>query len=59
MSTNQLWLVPNVMHEDKEFTTRAFLCADKVVNTHICFYYYVIHKGSITMAPDLQKNMDD
>lgn len=56
---NQLQFMPNVLHEDEEFVPRAFLCANKVVNTHICFYHYVVREGSITTAEDLRKNVGD
>jgi len=48
-----------ITHEDEEFTPRAFLEAESVVETGICFYNYVIRDGSITMKRDLRKNAED
>ena len=59
LKENQLKFIPNILHEDEEFTPRVFLCAKKVVNTRICFYHYVVHEGSITTATDMRKNISD
>lgn len=48
-----------ILHEDEEFTPRAFLAAETVVDSGICFYYYVIREGSITTQKDLRKNAGD
>lgn len=48
-----------ILHEDEQFTPRAFLAAQRTVNSHICFYHYVIRNGSITTSPDLRKNASD
>lgn len=48
-----------ILHEDEQFTPRAFLAAKRVVNSHVCFYHYVLRNGSITTKPDLRKNALD
>lgn len=48
-----------ILHEDEEFTPRAFLEAAQVVGTGIKFYSYVIRPNSITTGRDQRKNMSD
>lgn len=48
-----------ILHEDEQFTPRAFLAAERVVNSHVCFYHYVIRDGSITTRRDMRKNAKD
>ncbi|MBO5797156.1 MAG: glycosyltransferase [Clostridia bacterium] len=48
-----------ILHEDEEFTPRAFLEAERVVDTGINFYSYVIRANSITTGKDQRKNMSD
>lgn len=48
-----------ILHEDEEFTPRAFLAAEAVVDSGVCFYYYVVRDGSITTQKDLRKNARD
>lgn len=48
-----------ILHEDEQFTPRAFLAAERVANSRVCFYHYVIRDGSITTKPDLRKNARD
>ena len=56
---NQLQFQKGILHEDEEFTPRAFLAANKVVNTHVCCYHYVIRGNSITTRKDMRKNAED
>jgi len=56
---NQLFFKDGILHEDEQFTPRAFLKADTVFNSGIVFYDYYIHGGSITRSPNLQKNAQD
>lgn len=46
------------LHEDEEFTPRAFLKAEKVVCTGILFYHYIIRDNSITTQKDKRKNAE-
>ena len=48
-----------ILHEDEQFTPRAFLQAEHVVESGVCFYHYVIREGSITTQKDLRKNAQD
>lgn len=48
-----------IRHEDDEFTPRAFLAANTVIETNIAFYSYVFREDSITTQKDLRKNADD
>lgn len=56
---NALRFKVGILHEDEEFTPRAFLKANRVVDTGVCFYHYIIREGSITTAKDLRKNGRD
>lgn len=56
---NELEFKVGILHEDEQFTPRAFLAAASVVNSHICFYRYVIRENSITTVKDLRKNGKD
>lgn len=46
-------------HEDEDFTPRAFLAAERVVNSRVLLYHYVIRAGSITGRKDLRNNARD
>lgn len=46
------------LHEDEEFTPRAFLKAGQVVCTGIVFYHYIIRNNSITTQKDKRKNAE-
>lgn len=56
---NDLRFKKGILHEDEQFTPRAFLKAKTVVNTYISFYRYVLREDSITTARDLRKNGAD
>lgn len=53
---NKLLFKIGRLHEDEEFTPRAFLKADKVIASDINFYNYIIRNESITTKKDLSKN---
>lgn len=57
--SNDLYFKVGILHEDEEFTPRAFLCADSVVVSNITFYSYIIRENSITTQIDKRKNADD
>lgn len=59
LEDNNLEFKYGIAHEDDHFTPRAFLAAEKVVNTKVCFYNYVIRENSITTKKDLRKNARD
>ena len=48
-----------VLHEDEDFTPRAFLKAERVVETGVSFYRYVIREASLTNGGDFRKNAED
>lgn len=48
-----------ILHEDENFTPKAFLQADTVIYTGICFYNYIIRENSITTQKDKTKNAID
>ncbi len=56
---NQLSFKVGILHEDEQFTPRAFLKAESVYNSGIAFYNYYIHDGSITQRRDMRKNASD
>ena len=45
---NNLVFKVGLLHEDEQFTPRAFLAAKKIIGTDIIFYNYQIREGSIT-----------
>lgn len=59
LEENRLRFKKGILHEDEQFTPRAFLAAKRVANSHVCFYRYVIREGSITTGRDLRKNARD
>lgn len=56
---NDLWFKKGILHEDEQFTPRAFLKAEKVVVSNQLFYHYIIRENSITTKKDKRKNADD
>lgn len=48
-----------ILHEDVEFTPRAFLSAKSVIKVDNVFYHYVIRQDSITKQKDMRKNAKD
>lgn len=56
---NGLEFKKGILHEDEQFTPRAFLKACSVVNTGITFYHYIIRENSITTKKDKRRNARD
>lgn len=56
---NDLRFKCGITHEDEQFTPRAFLAAQRVIESGVCFYRYIIREGSITTQKDLRKNGAD
>lgn len=54
---NSLFFKKGLLHEDEEFTPRAFLKAKKVLPTDIIFYNYIIRENSITTKRNQIKNL--
>lgn len=54
-----LWFRYGILHEDVEFTPRAFLTAESVRYTGVVLYHYLIRNDSITTRKDRRKNMRD
>lgn len=59
LSQNNLCFKYGILHEDEQFSPRAFLVASKVVYTGINFYNYFIREDSITTKKDLRRNAHD
>ena len=59
LNKNDLRFKVGVLHEDEEFSPRAFLAAKSVVDTGIPFYNYVIRSNSITTKKDKRQNAKD
>lgn len=59
LQNNQLRFKYGIAHEDEEFTPRAFLAAQRVMESNVCFYHYMIRENSITTRKDLRKNGED
>lgn len=58
LQEQKLTFKKGMLHEDEDFTPRAFLTAKKVIHTAVFFYHYVIRVGSITQQADRRKNVD-
>lgn len=56
---NSLQFKKGILHEDEQFTPRAILKAQTVINSGIAYYHYVIREGSITTQPDKRRNARD
>lgn len=59
LNKNNLEFKQNRLHEDEEFTPRAFLKAKNILSSDINFYNYIIREESITTNKDLSKNALD
>lgn len=55
---NRLEFKVGLLHEDDEFTPRAFLKAERVIGTDIVFYNYLIREGSITTRKNQIRNAE-
>lgn len=56
---NNLSFKFGILHEDEEFTPRAFLKAHSVIYTNLKFYHYVIRENSICTKSDKRRNAQD
>lgn len=56
---NNLCFKFGILHEDEEFTPRAFLSANSVIYTGIEFYHYVLRENSISTQNDKRQNARD
>lgn len=56
---NNLTFKKGILHEDEEFTPRAFIRADSVFHIDYCFYNYIIRENSISTSKNLTKNAQD
>lgn len=59
LTENSLKFKYGILHEDVEFTPRAFLAARSVVYTRNFFYHYMIRDSSIMRQKDQRKNAVD
>lgn len=59
LKENHLRFKYGILHEDVEFTPRAFLAAQSVVGTANFFYHYIIRDNSIMRQKDQRKNAVD
>ena len=56
---NELCFKEGILHEDVEFTPRALLLAERVLETSEQLYHYVIREGSISTSKNKEKNIRD
>ncbi len=56
LEKNGLEFKNGILHEDEQFTPRAFLCAERVADTGARVYGYCVRQGSITQQKDLRRN---
>lgn len=59
LNENDLRFKFGITHEDVQFTPRIFLLAERVIETGVCFYHYMVRDGSITTGKDMRKNGQD
>ena len=59
LKENNLFFKKGILHEDEEFTPRAFLKANQVLVSGENFYHYIIRNDSITTKKDKRKNAND
>lgn len=59
LNQNHLQFKYGILHEDEQFTPRAFLLAQNVICLDYCFYHYIIRNNSITTQKDKRKNASD
>lgn len=48
-----------IVHEDDHLASRAFLLADRVIDSGLCEYTYILREDSTTTRKDLRKNGRD
>lgn len=56
LEKNKIYFEKKLLHEDEEFSPRAFLNAEQVLVTDIRFYNYVIRSESITQKKNKNNN---
>lgn len=56
---NKLKFEFGILHEDMEWTPKAFLCKPTVSYLQGAFYNYIIRDGSITQSKNYEKNIKD
>ena len=56
---NHLQFKEEILHEDVEFTPRAMLQAEQVLELDQPLYHYIIRENSISTAKNMQKNIRD
>lgn len=59
LNQNHLRFKYGILHEDEQFTPRAFLLSQNVICLDYCFYHYIIRDNSITTQNDRRKNARD
>ncbi len=59
LCNNSLQFKKGILHEDEEFTPRAYLKAERVIDAGVLFYHYVIRENSIMTKKDKRKNACD
>ena len=59
LQDNALCFLEGILHEDEQFTPRAFLQAECVVESRVQFYHYIVREDSITTQKDLRRNAQD
>ena len=59
LQENGLCFKEGILHEDVEFTPRALLSAERVLETPERLYHYVIREGSISTSKNKEKNIRD
>ena len=59
LNEHKLRFKKGILHEDEEFTPRAILKADNIINTGIVNYHYIVRENSIMTQKDKRKNADD
>jgi len=59
LKSNHLSFKYGILHEDEQFSPRAFLAARQVLYTGEKFYHYIIRENSITTKKDLRRNATD
>ena len=59
LKSNHLQFKEGILHEDVEFTPRAMLQAEQVLELDQPLYHYIIRGDSISTAKNMQKNIRD
>lgn len=59
LENNHLLFMEGVLHEDQEFTPRAFCLAKRISFINICAYYYFQRQGSIMRSSQSKRRCED